>query len=285
MKTDAAKAGTISRMRIAALALAAAALLAGPVAAQDEADKPVEFAGGKLTISETAEGEKVLSFDGRKIAKNYVVFFERLAEVGGAPIALYEVGDGGNACGANTVIVWKPEGGDLTTVTAGQDCGSPPPAVTDSAVYFVPFLLPGESQPVQIWTPDGGMKSAGQLSFAPQAGTVWGDLDPTKLGHIMEAFDNADVFAAAQKLLGKNLTDVATGLSVGGGVETLKSGIFYSFGCVPHACGSADAFMAVDARGKKLFFAQQGDGKVAAWPKVDGWPQDLRKAMQEAIAQ
>ena len=70
---------------------------------------------------------------------------------------------------------------------------------------------------------------------------------------------NEAVYEAAQELLGDRLTDVATGLLTGGGTETTPSGIFYASGCVPHACGSADAFMAIDPKGRKLYFAQQGD--------------------------
>ena len=110
---------------LAALALLCAALApmaAGPAAAQDEA--PVAFAGGRLTVTEDGDGRKVLAFDGRELARNYYVFYDRTVEVGGAEVALYEIGDGGNACGATTNIVWKPEGGEVEAVPAGEDPSS-----------------------------------------------------------------------------------------------------------------------------------------------------------------
>ena len=85
------------------------------------------------------------------------------------------------------------------------------------------------------------------MSYTPEPGTDWKDLDPAKLYNIVDAFKNEAVYAAGQKLLGDAITDFATGLLVGGGTESTPSGIFYSSGCVPHACGGADAFMAVDA--------------------------------------
>ncbi len=61
------------------------------VAAQEDDAKqaPIPFAGGQLTITQTEEyGEKTLSFDGRELAQNYVVYFDRIARVGGTDVAL-----------------------------------------------------------------------------------------------------------------------------------------------------------------------------------------------------
>ena len=78
---------------------------------------------------------------------------------------------------------------------------------------------------------------------------------------------------------------MVTGLSVGGGAEVLTSGIFYSSGCVPHACGLSNAFMAVDAKGQKLYFAQQQDNAPpAAWPALDGWPAEVKAVMTSELA-
>ena len=63
------------------------------------------------------------------------------------------------------------------------------------------------------------------------------------------------------------------------------SGAFYAAGCVPHDCGGADGFMAVDPKGHKVYFAQRADeGKIAAWPSVKKWPADLRDAMKGAMS-
>ena len=226
----------------------------------------------------------MLAFDGNELAGGYVLYYDRTVEVGGRNVALFQTGDGGNQCGTATVIVWKPEDGAVKSVTAGDDCGSPAPASTGSSIYFVPFLLPGASKPVQEWTPNDGLTIAGTMSYTPEPGTDWKDLDPAKLYNIVDAFKNEAVYAAGQELLGDAITDFATGLLVGGGTESTPSGIFYSSGCVPHACGGADAFMAVDAKNKALYLAQQSeDPPLLAWPALDAWPADVKSAMQAAL--
>ncbi|MDP3895962.1 MAG: hypothetical protein Q8Q62_04735, partial [Mesorhizobium sp.] len=149
----------------------------------------------------------------------------------------------------------------------------------------VPYVGPGGSSELHSWTPDGGLKIAGILSFAPQPGSNWDDLDPSKMDHIMAAFDNEAVYRAAQKVLGGAMSDVVSGLSVGTAPETLPSGIFHASGCVPHNCGGANAFMGVDPKGRKVYFAQQTDGpKPQMWPDAKNWPKDLRAAMSAALA-
>lgn len=275
------KAGPLRSLLAAALL---AAVAATAQAQQDEAAEPVPFAGGRFTITETADAEKVLSFDGKEIARDYFVMFDRTAEVAGVEVALFEVGPGGNACGPNTFIAWRPEGGELQTARAGEDCGSPPPSIGADAIHFVPYLMPGESLPVQVWTPDGGLKVAGILQFTPQPGTGWADLDPAALAYPVDAFANADVYEASRVLLGESLGDVTLGLTVSSGMERLPSGIFTASGCVPHACGVSDAFMAIDVAGRKLWFAQQAEGDTPdMWPKAGEWPADVHEAMTVAL--
>ncbi|OJU36481.1 MAG: hypothetical protein BGN94_23825 [Rhizobiales bacterium 68-8] len=271
------------KIRLAALALLCAAL-AAPAAAQDRPQPPVPFAGGQLTVTEVDDGEKALAFDGRELARNYYVSYDRTVEVGGVEVALVEVGDGGNACGAITNIVWKPEGGEVEAVPAAEDCGSPPAAVTSDAIYFVPFPMPGETLPVKMWSPQAGMRVAGEMAFAPQPDTGWRDVDGCGMANILDVFSNAAVYEAAQRLLGADLTEVASGLIVGSEPQVLPSGAFYGSGCVPHACGVSDAFMAVDPAKRKLYFAQQQDnGGPRMWPEAAKWPRELRTAMNEAI--
>ncbi|TIN18274.1 MAG: hypothetical protein E5Y31_26960, partial [Mesorhizobium sp.] len=110
-------------------------------ASDDDSQAPVPFEGGQLTITQPEQdGEKVLAYDGKQLATNYDVFFDKIVEVGGVKVALFDVGDGGNQCGPATVIVWKPEGGTIQSTTVEQDdCGAPPSAVSDNAIYFVPY--------------------------------------------------------------------------------------------------------------------------------------------------
>ena len=123
--------------------------------ADDDGQAPIPFEGGQLTITQPEQdGEKVLAYDGKQLASNYDVFFDKIVKVGGVNVALVDVGDGGNQCGPAKVIVWKPEGGEIQSITVEQDeCGAPPAAVADNAIYFVPYLLPGDSQQALQWSP------------------------------------------------------------------------------------------------------------------------------------
>ena len=262
----------------------ALALTISSAQAQEDGDGPIPFADGNFTITENDDMEKLLSFDGQEIARGYYLAYNRTVKIGETDVALFEVGPGGNACGPQTLIAWKPEGEGLKTAAAGDDCGSPPPSVSDTSIYFVPYLLPGTSAPVQVWTLDEGLKIAGTLNYAPQPGTSWEDLDIAELTYLVDAFSNEEVLADATALLGDKLTDVVTGLSVSDGFHTLDSGIAYGYGCVPHACGASDSFIAIDKAGRKLYFAQQdGNGGQDTWPAVADWPADIREAMLEAI--
>lgn len=266
---------------IGALALMAAASVAR---AQDTPQQPVPFEGGTLTITETEEGDKIVAFDGTELARNYVAYFDKIVQLGEVKVALFSVGDGGNQCGTSTVIVWKPQGGDIKSELVGEDCGSPPAAVTDYSIYFVPDLIPGATDTVQVWSPDGGLEVAGRITYEPQPDTDWADLDPAKLENILDALKNKAVYDASKKLLGQQLVDVVTGLLTGGATETTASGILYASGCVPHACGGSDGFMALDIKGRKVYFAQQGENpEPSAWPQLKTWPAEIRAVMQQTL--
>lgn len=258
---------------------------AGQAASDDEKQAPIAFEGGQFTITQQEQyGEKVLAYDGKQLASNYDVFFEKIVEVGGVKVALFDVGDGGNQCGPASLIAWKPEGGTIQTTTVEQDeCGAPPVAVSESAIYYVPYLLPGDSKPALQWSPTSGLTTSGELSFTPEPGTDWKDVDPTKYDNIIDAFHNEAVYKAGQALLGKDMPDMATSLLVGGGTEKTASGAFYATGCVPHDCGGNDGFMAVDPAQHKVYFARRGDnGEPQAWPPVKEWPADIKKAYDDA---
>lgn len=247
---------------------------------------PIPFEGGQLTITQPEQdGEKVLAYDGKQLASNYDVFFDKIVKVGDVNVALVDVGDGGNQCGPAKVIVWKPEGGEIQATTVEQDeCGAPPAAISDSAIYFVPYLLPGDEKPALQWSPTGGLTTSGNLTYMPEPGTDWKDIDPTKYDNIIDAFHNEAVYKEAEKLLGKDMPDMATSLLVGGGTEKTASGAFYASGCVPHDCGGNDGFMAVDPAQHKLYFARRGDnGQPNAWPAVATWPADVKEALDKAL--
>jgi len=257
----------------------------GQAASDDEKQAPVPFEGGQFTITQQEQyGEKVLAYDGKQLASNYDVFFEKIVKLGDVNVALFDVGDGGNQCGPASLIAWKPQGGAIQTTTVEQDeCGAPPVAVSDSAIYYVPYLLPGDSKPALQWSPKEGLTTSGELTYTPEPGTDWKDVDPSKYDNIIDAFHNEAVYKAGQALLGKDMPDMATSLLVGGGTEKTASGAFYATGCVPHDCGGNDGFMAVDPAKHAVYFARRGDnGEPQAWPPVKDWPADIKKAYDNA---
>ena len=247
---------------------------------------PLAFEGGQFTIAQPEEyGEKILSYDGKEIARDYFVMLDKVVEVSGKKVAIYDVGPGGNACGPAALLVWKPDaGGGIETVRVGEDCGAPPAAVSDYSIVFLPYVLPGATALVQTWSPETGLTTAGELSFSPEPGTGWKDLHPSKLQSMIDTLRNAAVYRTSRKLLGKRMEEVVTGLSVSGAPETTKMGLIYGNGCTPHACGAADSFMAVDTRNKTVYFAHQGEKGIDAWPALKRWPAAIRGLMSAAIA-
>jgi hypothetical protein len=266
--------------------LAASALLgvlAASALAQDiDPPENIPFENGTFTITQNEDFEKVLTYDGTEVARNYVLFFDKEVKVGETNVALFSVGDGGNQCGPATVIAWKKDDA-IQNATVGEECGAPPASVGDSRIYFVPFLLPGETSALQYWSPDEGIRTAGDLSFTPQPNTGWDDFKPETTDSMVNAFDNAAIYEAGKALLGSDLTGVVTGLLTGGDAELQADGTVTGYGCVPHACGVSDTFMAIDPKARKLYFAQQDDPKLKAWPELGTWPAPLRTAMEAAI--
>lgn len=255
--------------------------------AETEKPQSIPFGGGALTVTQKEEyGEKTLSFGGQELDTAYVIYFDRIATLGDVEVALFDVGDGGNACGPAKLMVWKGENDAIQRASIGEDdCGAPVAALASDWIYFVPWLTPGTSGVVKRWTPQDGFSTAGTLAYAPEAGTTWKDVDPARLGSLLDAFRNEAVYARAKELAGDRLEEIATSLLVSGEPEKTASGVLYGDGCIPHACGAYDGFMAVDAAGQKLYLARQTDGRSPeAWPEMATWPADLREIMEKALA-
>lgn len=264
---------------------ASIALLPTLAIAQDSEPQTIPFEGGNFTIVENAEGEKVLAYDGKELAKNYVAFHDRTVEVSDTKVAIFAVGDGGNACSPETVLAWKTEAGIQSTTIGAGKCDTPPAAVTAYNIFFIPYPLPGETLPVTTWDPENGLTMHGNLAYAPQPGTDWSDLDPKRFEDgIVAAFKNEAVYKAAQQLLGNDLPGFATSLLVNGGTESLPSGAFFATGCIPHACGGGNGFIAIDAKAQKLYLAQQTETEPKAWPALATWPAEFRDALTKALA-
>ncbi|MEX0405715.1 hypothetical protein ABGN05_08585 [Aquibium sp. LZ166] len=245
-----------------------------PVAAQDQEPERIPFADGELTITETPDFEKVLAFDGRELARDYFAFFDRIADVGGTDVAFFYIGPGGNACAPSVAMVWKPEEGPVTLEMTEADCTTPPPAISESAVFFIPYLLPGEPVDVTSWAPGQGFSLHGRIAYAPQPGTSWATFDAAAIGHPLDLFRNADVHAAALELLGDQLGTFAAGLGTAGEPDIAPDGMLVARGCVPHACGMSDSFVVVDPMEQAIYFAQKGD-RTRFWPAREEWPSDV----------
>ena len=80
--------------------IAAAAAATGIATAGQTPPQSYPFASGTLTITETEDFDKVLAFNGKELTRNYVVNYDRIVEVGGQQVALFDVGDGGNILGS-----------------------------------------------------------------------------------------------------------------------------------------------------------------------------------------
>jgi hypothetical protein len=254
--------------------------LASPALAQDAST--IEFAGASFQITEADDLQKVLSADGEEIARAYVVFHDRNATLGGTEVAIFQTGPGGNMCGPVSLMVWRGSDGAFRTASPPDECGAPPPAVTDDAIFFVPYLMPGAQGIVRRWSPDTGMATHGTISYTPEPDTGWTDFDPAAVAYPIDVFRNAAIYERARGLLGDRLTDVTTGLVVSSGLEPLAgTGIFAANGCVPHACGTSDGFMAIDPENRALYFAQQGVDET--WPPLAEWPDTIQAAKDEAI--
>ncbi|CAN7593799.1 hypothetical protein [Aminobacter sp. LjRoot7] len=275
-------------MKSSALFAAFALALTTSTSAQTQDSEPqtIPFEGGNFTVVENAEGEKVVAYEGKEIARNYVAFHDRTVEVAGTKVAIFAVGDGGNACSPEVVLAWKTEAGIQSTVVGDGECDIPSAAATAYNIFFVPYPLPGQTLPVRTWHPDYGLTMHGNLAYTPQPGTDWSDLDVKQFEDgIVAAFKNEVVYKAAQQLLGDGMSEFSTSLLVSGGTESLPSGAFYASGCVPHACSISDGFMAIDAKAKKLYFAQQTDkSEPKTWPALAGWPAEMKNAMTKALA-
>jgi hypothetical protein len=249
--------------------LAALSFLAAPASAQDETER-IPFAGGELTITQTEDYERILAFDGRELARDYMVFFDRIADVGGTEVAFFSVGAGGNACAPAVVMVWEARG-EVTSESTEEDCRTPAPAITDNAAFFVPYLMPGETADVLIWTPDDGFSLHGRLAYAPKPGTGWDNFVAAAVYHPLDFFRNAAILDAAQALLGDDFADVVAGLGVSSEPEQAAGGLVTGRGCVPHACSLSDTFMVIHPATQHLFFAQQGE-PTRFWPSRAEWP-------------
>lgn len=260
---------------------------AGGIAFAEQQPAPVPFAGGTFTITagNDEEAEKVLTYEGKEIARDIYISFNRIAKIGDIDVALFYLGNGGAGCEDKPLILWKPQGAAaLQSVMADKDeCGQLSMAVADEAIYFVPSITPDDPKNMLLWTPQDGLRTAARLNFLPEPGTSWDDIDLSGDRGIIHAFNNEAVYEAAEKLLGDQLRDVADSLVITTRAQKTRSGIFYGSGNKPHLSSMGRAFMAVDAKNGKLYIAWKSDeSELRTWPTLKDWPKEVEEELERA---
>lgn len=269
---------------LAALACAALTLFHVLPALAAEILQEVAFDGEAITIVEAEDGQRAVLLGDRELGRNWFAGFDRIVEVYGQPVALFYLGDGGNACAPSTLIVWRGDDGGILSLNHGDDCGTPAPSVSDNGIVFVPYLLPGETAPVQRWTPPNGIETVGILHYAPEPGTGWDAITSGTISHPLDLLHNEALYTAALSLLGTDdITDYARGLGVASEPQ-MRGGLLTGSGCVPHNCGGADSLIIADPAARKLYLAQQRDGTIRQWPQASKWPAAAVVVFQEFAA-
>lgn len=252
----------------------------GLPALAEETLEAISFDGETITIVETGDGEQSIRIGKRELGRNFFAGFDRQAEVQGIPVALFYLGDGGNACGPSTLIVWRNEAGSIEHLNHGEDCSAPAPAISEGALWFVPYLLPGESAPVRSWTPSAGIQIDGIMHYVPQPGSGWDELVDPAPSHPLDMMRNEAVYNAVSGLLesADSLAWFSRGLSVASQPE-MSDGFLRASGCVPHMCSEADSLIVADTRGQAVYIAQKRDGKYRTWPPEADWPEAALQAL------
>ncbi|PLP56925.1 hypothetical protein CYK37_21985 [Mesorhizobium loti] len=227
----------------------------------------------------------VLAYEGKEIAHDFFISFNRIAKIDDTDVALFNLENGGAGCKPRVLILWKKEGSATLQSKRSEedDCGQLSMAVADDVIYFMPDVLPGgDSMSILQWTPLGGLATAGRLSFAPDPNTGWDDIDLSGGWGIVHAFTNEAVYKAAEKLLDGRLRNVAESLLISNGVRKTRSGVFYGSGNKPHAGADGQAFMAVDVKSRKLYFAWKSDkSELQTWPALGDWPKEIKEELEK----
>jgi hypothetical protein len=266
----------------AALIFSTAAVLA-----QDVPDA-VPFSGGEFTFAIGEDEEISMSYAGQEVHRAPVIKFDRTLTIAGVEAALFYSGDGGNGCGPQMLIFTLPQDAvDPVIDIAGEECGAPEPAVTSEGLLFVPHVSPGGTALVERWTPKDGLTIAGELAFTPQPETGWTDLDPAKVTHPVELFNNAELYAALQALAGERFVELADKLGTAAPPQLIEGKFLAAAGCQPSACASDKGFIGLDIEMKAVFAAIRTEGGAETlWPAEKAiWPEALLKALEAARTQ
>ncbi len=258
----------------AALALLFA-LVAAPLAAQENKPKPVAVGPVTLEIVARSDTEQELRHGARVLAKDYRIEAGPVVKAGAVHIALFDLWAGGNACTAWPLIVTVDAAGKVMVDERFEDeCRGFAPAAEADAIVLVQRAFPGLDG--AIWRiAEDGVKRLGKLVFEPQPGSTWADLDKA-LDHPTSLFEVAPVDAAARRLAGQHYGEVAQALSVASPVAT-RGRFLVGTGCRPHSCTIVEGFIGIDREAKQVFLGLKKEGRFTSWPALARWPADLRR--------
>ena len=268
-------------MRGFVLALAGAFVSANPVAAET-VEQTMEFAGNRLEVVQTDDFERVLKVNGGEVFRDFQLWLDRAIPLGSRQVLLASAGPGGNACGSYPVVLVPANDGSLTVATPiGRECGLfAEMAATPTELIFFGHAAPGNPASIDQWSPTTGLEHVGRIEFEPQPGTGWQTLRIDDLSHPRHLFDNADVYRAVADLAGADLAALSTSLSVASELEPVDGRYLVGMGCMPHACGAADGFIAVDVEGRAVYAATDATEQTSVWPAADRWPPVLKVRLE-----
>ena len=265
----------------AALAMTMTVLASQWVHAREPGDKEViETPLGQFLIATDENYEQSLSFDGKEIAKDFVVLLDKTAQIVETDLVIFFVGQGGNACGPNIVLAWKTDD-VFKSEFLEVSCDTPDIAVGEYGLTFVPYLAPG-ADPVPLigWTPDEGVRQFGEASFSPDPKFNWGTLKPESGARPLDVLNIPDIYAKIAKASGDDLEAFALGLSVSSGLAPAEGDLIWGRGCEPHNCGGQDSLMVLDPSQKQVFIAKVfSDRGLVTWPDRRSWPKPAEKLL------
>jgi hypothetical protein len=259
---------------VRAAALSTALLLAAlPLAAQ-ERPVPVKIGPAMLEIVDRAEAGHELRHDDRVLAKEYRIEPGPVVASGDAHVAVFDMWGGGNACVAWPLVVLVDAAGKVALDRRFEtECTGFAYASQTDAIVLVRRAFPFEDG--AVWQAAGnGVRFLGTLKFAPQPNSTWADLDKA-LDHPLSLFDVAPLDAAVRKLTGSSYAEFARALGVASPVEA-RGPYLIGSGCLPHACGDTEGFLAIEREAKRIFLGLKTRGRVRAWPALAAWPKPLR---------
>lgn len=174
--------------------LAAALWLAGPVAAQETvAQDAVALGPHQVTVTESADFNRLLSVDGQVLHENGLILLDGAVEVAGETVVTGIAGAGGNACNATPIVVSLRDGAPRLDGPV-DSCSWFERRVEADRIVFYTEALPGMDAEIWHWTPADGLVAEGTVAFTPDTAEGWEGLADLKDAHPLDALAFAPVY-------------------------------------------------------------------------------------------